>query len=52
MVVESDEPAVALGPALAAELHGGIVLQDGVEDSRGQRHALRLARARGHAAAG
>jgi prephenate dehydratase len=32
LVVESDEPAVALGPALAAELHGGVVLRDGVED--------------------
>ncbi len=35
VVVESGEPAVALGPALAAELHGGIVLRDGVEDLEG-----------------
>ncbi len=33
LVVASDEPAVALGPALAAELHGGVVLRDGVEDA-------------------
>lgn len=35
IVVASDEPAVALGPALAAELHGGVVLRDGVEDAAG-----------------
>ena len=35
MVVGSGEPAVALGAALAAELHGGVVLQDGVEDAEG-----------------
>jgi prephenate dehydratase len=35
MVVSSDQPAVALGPALAAELHGGIVLREGVEDAAG-----------------
>ncbi len=35
MVVESGEPALALGPALAAELHGGIVLREGVEDTDG-----------------
>ena len=29
------EPAVALGTALAAELHGGVVLRDGVEDGAG-----------------
>jgi prephenate dehydratase len=33
IVVSSEEPAVALGPALAAEIHGGVVLQDGVEDT-------------------
>ena len=33
IVVESDEPAVALGPAIAAEIHGGVVLRDGVEDA-------------------
>jgi prephenate dehydratase len=33
MVVASDEPAVALAPALAAEIHGGVVLREGVEDS-------------------
>ncbi|MEA2124966.1 MAG: prephenate dehydratase [Solirubrobacteraceae bacterium] len=33
IVVASDEPAVALGPALAAEIHGGVVLRDGVEDT-------------------
>jgi prephenate dehydratase len=33
IVVGSDEPAVALGPALAAEIYGGVVLRDGVEDS-------------------
>lgn len=33
VVVASDEPAVALGPAIAAELHGGVVLRDGVEDT-------------------
>ena len=32
LVVESDEAAVALGPAIAAELHGGVVLREGVED--------------------
>ena len=30
-----EEPAVALGTALAAELYGGIVLRDGVEDGAG-----------------
>lgn len=35
LVVAGDEPAVALGPALAAELHGGVVLRDGVEDADG-----------------
>lgn len=33
IVVGSGEPAAAIGPALAAELHGGVVLRDGVEDS-------------------
>ena len=33
LVVAGDEPAVALGPALAADLHGGVVLRDGVEDA-------------------
>ncbi len=33
IVVASEEPIVALGPALAAELHGGVVLLEGVEDS-------------------
>jgi len=36
LVVEDaagDGPAAALGPALAAELHGGVVLRDGVEDA-------------------
>ncbi len=35
MVVQSGDAAVALGPALAAELHGGVVLRDGVEDAEG-----------------
>jgi prephenate dehydratase len=30
-----DEPAVALGPPLAAQLHGGVVLRDGVQDGPG-----------------
>jgi prephenate dehydratase len=33
IVVAADEPVVALGPALAAEIHGGVVLLDGVEDA-------------------
>lgn len=33
IVVESEEPAAALGPAIAAEIHGGVVLRDGVEDA-------------------
>ena len=33
IVASSEEPIVALGPALAAEIHGGVVLLDGVEDS-------------------
>jgi prephenate dehydratase len=32
IVVANDEAMVALGPALAAEIHGGVVLRDGVED--------------------
>lgn len=35
IVVESGEPALALAPALAAELHGGVVLREGVEDDAG-----------------
>jgi prephenate dehydratase len=31
----AEEPAVALGTVLAAELHGGVVLRDGVEDGAG-----------------
>ena len=33
MVAASDEPLVALAPALAVEFHGGVVLLEGVEDS-------------------
>jgi prephenate dehydratase len=32
IVVANEEAMVALGPALAAEIHGGVVLRDGVED--------------------
>jgi prephenate dehydratase len=32
IVVSNEEAMVALGPALAAEIHGGVVLRDGVED--------------------
>jgi prephenate dehydratase len=31
-VVAADEPWVALGPRAAAELHGGLVLREGVDD--------------------
>jgi prephenate dehydratase len=33
IVVASEEPLVALAPALAAEIHGGVVLREGVEDT-------------------
>ncbi len=52
MVSESARPWAALGARAAAAMYGCELLQEGVEDSRRQRHPLRLDRRRRHRGGG